>query len=155
MACSDVPNGTASGFVDLSKVGELSPGTYRGNPQYVRFGQHVASPNFSTGGTISDTVSELLAGKSPDLIGDSPIRVIYRDGTPFTLDNRRLIAFNAAGVDNIPFQVVNASDPEIATLLRNPSRLNPIAGEGRYIVVAPKAGQVAARQLLLENGLIK
>ena len=139
--------------IDLTS-GELAPGLYRANPQQIRFGQHVASPNFSNGGTINDTIAELLAGKSPDQIG-SPIRVIYRDDVPFTLDNRRLIAFNAAGVDSIPIQVVSAGDPAIATLLRNPTRMNPIAGEGRYIIVTPKVDQQSARQLLLENGLIK
>jgi hypothetical protein len=145
---------SADQIVDLSRVGELAPGLYRGKPQQIRFGQHLAGPNFSSGGTISDTVSKLLAGKSPDLIG-TPIRVVFRDGVPFSLDNRRLIAFNATRVDSIPFQVVSASDPAIAALLRNPSRMNPVGGEGVYIVVAPRADQVAARQLLRENGLIK
>lgn len=142
-----------SNVVDLAS-GELVPGFYRANPKQIRFGQHVASPNFSNGGTINDTIAELLAGKSADQVG-SAIRVIYRDGVPFTLDNRRLIAFNAAGVDSIPVQVVDASDPAIATLLRNPTRMNPIAGEGQYIIVTPKVDQQSARQLLLENGLIK
>lgn len=145
---------TEGRFVDLARTSDLAPGFYRASPTQIRFGQHVASPNFSNGGTISDLASELIAGKSPDLVG-SPLRVIIEDGKAFTLDNRRLVAFNAAGADNIPIQVVGRGDPAIATLLRNPTRMNPIGGEGKYIVIAPKTEQSAARQLLLERGLIK
>jgi hypothetical protein len=147
--------GAAEGsFVDIARAGDLAPGFYRANPSELRFGQHVASPNFSNGGTISDLTAELIAGKSPDLAGN-PLRVIIEDGKAFSLDNRRLVAFNAAGVDNVPIQIVSSSDPSIATLLRNPTRMNPIGDEGRYIVIAPKTGQSPARQLLLERGLIK
>lgn len=96
----------------------------------------------------------MVAGNSPDFVVN-PLRVIIEDGKAFSLDNRRLVAFNAAGVDNVPIQIISRSDPSIATLLRNPTRMNPIGGEGRYIVIARKADQSAARQLLLERGLIK
>jgi hypothetical protein len=77
------------------------------------------------------------------------------NGKPFSLDNRRLVAFNLAGVDNIPIQIMSRSDPAIATLLRNPTRMNPIGGEGKLIVIAAKAEQETARQVLFQNGLIR
>jgi len=148
------PVAAEGSLVDLTRAGDLAPGFYRANPSQLRFGQHLGSPNFSEGGTISSLTAELIAGKSPDAVG-RPIRVIIRDGRAFSLDNRRLVAFGAAGVDNVPIQIVSINDPSIAQLLRNPTRMNPIGGEGRYIVIAPKRDQPAARQSLLERGLIK
>jgi len=141
-------------FVDLTKTTDIAPGFYRVDPKHLRFGQHIASPNFSTGGTISDLVAELAAGKSPNAVG-KPLRILIEDGKAFTLDNRRLVAFNGAGLDSVAIQVVDKSDPEIFNMLRNPTRLNPIGGEGKSIVIAQQADQAEARRLLRMHGLIK
>jgi len=146
--------GTES-LLDLSSVTDISPGLYRVDPTQLRFSQHVASPNFSSGGTISDLVAELRAGKSVDDVRGGPLRVIIEDGKAFSLDNRRLVAFNAARVESVPIQVLSRSDETVSTLLRNPTRFAPIAGEGQYIAIAPAAEQSAAWQLLRQNGLIR
>jgi hypothetical protein len=42
------------------------------------------------------------------------IRVFKKDGKLFTLDNRRLVAFQQAGVTDIPVVRVSMEDPAIA-----------------------------------------
>ena len=141
-------------FIDLANTTDLAPGFYRADPKHLRFGQHVASPNFGDGGTISDLIVELARGKSPDTVG-KPLRVIVQDGKTFTLDNRRLVAFNGAGLGDIAIQVVDKNDPEIMRLLKNPTRMNPIGGEGKSIVIAPGIEHASVRELLRLKNLIK
>ncbi len=76
-----------------------------------------------------------------------------RAGVPFSMDNRRLIAFNAAGVNEIPIQVVSLRDPAVAR--RFADRFDPIAGQGKLIVVVPNSSKTAAQQLLYDNRLIR
>ncbi|MGY4281197.1 hypothetical protein ACVWXO_000417 [Bradyrhizobium sp. LM2.7] len=144
----------ATEVIDLAAGVAIAPGRYRANPSQLRFGQHVASPNFKEGGTIDSLIADLLRGKSPDLVGD-PLRVVIKDGKAFSLDNRRLVAFSKAGLDNIPIQVVSESEPAIAKMLADPTRMNPLAGEGWFTVIATGKERDAARQLLLESGKIR
>ena len=81
------------------------------------------------------------------------MKVVIRDGVPFSMDNRRLVAFNAAGVKDIPIEVVSLKDPSIAE--RFFGRFDPIAGQGKMIVVAPKSDRPAVKQLLFDHGLIR
>ena len=59
---------------------------------------------------VDDLINQLQTGKiSPyDL---PPIQVVQKDGLLFSMDNRRLLAFNSAGVDKIPVNVVSLQDP--------------------------------------------
>nr|WP_281422305.1 RHS repeat-associated core domain-containing protein [Arthrospiribacter ruber] len=75
------------------------------DPSSIRFSQSSISPNFRNGSSIDDLVSGLRNG-SIDPLSVDPIRIVERNGEIFTLDNRRLKAFQEAGVD-IPFQKVN------------------------------------------------
>lgn len=81
--------------------------------------------------------------------------MIVQDGKTFTLDNRRLVAFNGAGLGDIAIHVVDKNDPEIMRLLKNPTRMNPIGGEGKSIVIAPGTGYASIRELLRLKNLIK
>ena len=69
----------------------------------IRFSQNSISSSFSDGSSVDDMVQGLKSGTiNPN---DVPaIRILERDGALYTLDNRRLYAFQQAGVDNIPFQ---------------------------------------------------
>ena len=133
---------------------QLSPVKARGNvanPANIRFTQPTASPNFSTGGhTITSTAKQLAAGKSPTSLPS--IRVVEHNGQLFSLDNRRLAAFQAAGVKEIPIQRVSLSDPVIRTEFQK--KFNPIDG-GSKIVIVPKSGRAAAEAVLRKQGKIK
>ena len=72
------------------------------------------SNNFSNGGTIDDLSNGLRSGrvKASDV---SPIRLVEKDGSLYTLDNRRLEAFRRAGV-RVPYRM--ATPEEFAQAVR-------------------------------------
>nr|WP_240903876.1 S8 family serine peptidase [Chengkuizengella sediminis] len=64
----------------------------------VRFSQSSISSNFSDGSSVYDLIAGLKSGKINS--NDIPsIRIFEIDGTRYTLDNRRLYAFQEAGID--------------------------------------------------------
>ena len=123
-----------------------------GNPMSIRFTQPTVSQNFSTGQTLTETANAL---RSVELTAtDLPtIRVVEQNGRLFTLDNRRLVAFQNAGLTEIPIQRVPLSDPAIMKeFLR---KFNPVNG-GQSIVVTPNAaGRGTAEAVLRQYGKIK
>lgn len=80
------------------------------SPSRIRFSQDSVSATFRDGSSMDDLVSGLRSG-AVDPASVPPIRVFEQGGEWFTLDNRRLLAFQEAGVD-IPF--VQATPAEIA-----------------------------------------
>ncbi|WP_209725729.1 MULTISPECIES: LysM peptidoglycan-binding domain-containing protein [Asticcacaulis] len=129
----------------------LDPGSSaaRMNPRDIRFTQDTVSPNFSDGGTINDAVAQLRNGAvSAD---DFPaIRLVEHDGKLWSLDNRRLVAFNAAQLDNIPVKTLDMSDPSVrAEFLK---KFRPV-NDGKNIVVVKAGDRSAARTVLRENGV--
>lgn len=79
------------------------PATGTVDPLAIRFSQDSISPNFKDPkfGSVDDLVTGLKNGSiDPSSVG--PIRIVDKDGQIFTLDNRRLQAFQQAGVE-IPF----------------------------------------------------
>jgi hypothetical protein len=130
---------------------ELEPGLYNLNPKEIRFSQPNVSPHFNNGTRVDDLTEQLKLGfVSPSDI--PPIQVVQQDGKLFSLDNRRLLAFNAVGVDDVPAQVVSLDDPLVSDRFR--FRFNPINGEGNYAVVVNRAGRNDALALLEEYGMI-
>ncbi len=78
------------------------------DPALIRFSQSSISPNFSDGGNVEELANALRNGTvKPDSI--PPIRVVEKDGQLFTLDNRRLAAFQKAGVW-IRYQMATAEE---------------------------------------------
>ena len=74
----------------------------------VRFSQSSISRNFSTGGAIDDLASGLRTGSvNPTSI--PPIRLVEREGTMFTLDNRRLWSFQQAEVP-VPYRMATPQE---------------------------------------------
>jgi len=70
-------------------------------PTSVRFSQDSIAGNFKNGGSVQDLAAQLKAGKvDPSTI--PTIHIVVKDGKFFTLDNRRLKAFQEAGID-IPY----------------------------------------------------
>lgn len=73
------------------------------SPSSIRFSQSSVSPNFSAGGSIDDLTAGLRNGSVAP--GDVPqIRIFESNGQWMTLDNRRLVAFQQAGVD-VPYRL--------------------------------------------------
>jgi hypothetical protein len=71
-------------------------------PKEVRFSQNNISSNFRDGTSIEDLVRKLQNKEiAPNSI--PPIRIVEKDGLIYTLDNRRLKAFQDAEVD-IPYE---------------------------------------------------
>ncbi|GGK37130.1 putative T7SS-secreted protein [Nocardia camponoti] len=80
------------------------------DPSTVRFTQDSISQNFRNGDSVFSLADALRSGRV--LPGEVPaIRVFERDGNVFSLDNRRLAAFQMAGVE-VP--VVPATAAEVA-----------------------------------------
>src|SRR3546814_221851 len=69
------------------------------NPNSIRFSQNNIAANFRNGGGFEDLINKLKSGQKVEM---SPIRIVERDGMVFSLDNRRLHAYQQAGVD-IPY----------------------------------------------------
>ena len=86
----------ADDFASLPKSGRIDPKT-------IRFSQDSIAPDFKGGvGGVEDLAAKLKSGQvDPSTI--PPIRIVVKDGKVFTLDNRRLRAFQEAGID-IPFE---------------------------------------------------
>lgn len=74
----------------------------------IRFSQNSASPNFSAGGSIDDLATGLRNGSVGP--GDlPPIRIFESKGQWVSLDNRRLVAFQQAGVE-VPCRLATAQE---------------------------------------------
>ena len=83
------------------------------DPRSIRYTQPTISNNFKNGGTVKQAINDIQRGRLS--ASDFPaIRVVEVGGENWTLDNRRLVAFQAAGLTNIPVQRVSMNDPLIA-----------------------------------------
>lgn len=77
------------------------------DPQRIRFSQDSAGENFRRPyGSVDDFTSD-LSSKNIDQNSVSPIRLVEKDGMVFTLDNRRLYAYQKANVE-VPYQKLEA-----------------------------------------------
>jgi hypothetical protein len=130
----------------------LEPGLYNLNPGDIRFTHPTVSPFFSNGSRIDQIVDLLREGEL--FPTDLPsIQVVSQDGQLYSLDNRRLLSFNMAGINEVPVEVVSLDDPGIA--FRFNRRFDPINNQGNYAVVVNRADRGSALNLLRENDMIK
>lgn len=83
------------GFADLPKTGTINPST-------LRFSQDSIGDSFRAPYGSVDDFSKGLKNGSIDPAKVEPIRIVEKDGKIFTLDNRRLYAFQQAQMD-IPY----------------------------------------------------
>jgi hypothetical protein len=85
-----------------------APATNTVDPNTVRFSQDSARATFRDGRSVADMSADLKSGAlNPSDV--PPIRLVDQGGELFTLDNRRLIAFQDAGVQ-VPFRMATASE---------------------------------------------
>jgi hypothetical protein len=91
---------SATDFASLPRTGRIDPNS-------VRFSQDSASASFRPpNGSIDDFVAGLRSG-TIDPTSVAPVRIVERDGMIYTLDNRRLEAFQRAGID-IPYEKLDS-----------------------------------------------
>jgi hypothetical protein len=83
-----------------------------------------------------DDLARALRGAGGDKLASSipPIRLVERDGLLFTLDNRRLAAFSAAGRP-VPYRM--ATEAEIAKEWAKKFTTTEQQGWGWYIGIRP------------------
>ncbi|MET4682543.1 hypothetical protein [Brevundimonas faecalis] len=91
---------TADGFAALPTTGTV-------DPALIRFSQDSAGASFKPPFGSVDDFATGLANKSIDPRTVSPIRIADKEGMIFTLDNRRLYAFQKAGIE-IPYQKLDS-----------------------------------------------
>lgn len=104
----------------------------------VRFSQDNIGAAFRSGGTIDDLARALRGPGGDQLAKQIPaIRLVEQDGLLFTLDNRRLAAFSAAG-RQIPYRMATAK--EIAAEWTRKFTTTAEQGWGQYITVRPPPG---------------
>jgi hypothetical protein len=81
------------------------------NPATVRFSQKGVSPTFKNGNTLEETVAALTDPANPLSASDfPPIRLVENDGNMYTLDNRRLVAFQQAGLTEVPYAMATPEE---------------------------------------------
>ncbi|WP_123863450.1 hypothetical protein [Burkholderia plantarii] len=98
-------------------------------------------------------VSDLRSGRvTADQVGN-PLQVVMHERLPFSIDNRRLVAFNLAGVSDVPIKIVTLENSAVAA--RFFDRFDPIGGVGKNIVITPSPGRTPAQMLLRDLRLIK
>ena len=135
-----------------SVVKVLGEGVHHLDPKTIKFSQPNVGTHFSNGKSLSETINDLHSGAvSPHDF--PPIQVVQKDGQLFTIDNRRLLAFNAAGIEKIPVEIVSLENPAVAYKLAN--RFDPILGKGDVAIVVNKSMRNEALDLLNELNMIR
>jgi RHS repeat-associated protein len=103
------------------------------DPSLVRFTQDSIKGTFKNGNSISDLADALRADSGKALAkAIEPIRLVVKDGLLYTLDNRRLAAFAAAGRE-VPYRMATAA--EIAKEWATKFTTTVEQGWGKYITI--------------------
>jgi RHS repeat-associated protein len=111
-AFSAIPGPIGNG---IGGLGRAAKGVQRIDPWAVRFTQDTVDWTFKNPRyNIGDSASQLRNDVNFDL---EPIRIFQRGGNYYTLDNRRLLTYRAAG-RSIPYVVVDPSSRSIAREIR-------------------------------------
>jgi len=106
------------------------------DPTKIRFSQDSISGNFRNGQSIDDVSRALRSAEGAELAKNfEPIRLVERNGLLYTLDNRRLAAFSAAG-RQVPFRW--ATSEEIEKEWLDKFTTTPAQGWGKFITIRPK-----------------
>jgi RHS repeat-associated protein len=102
------------------------------DPNSIRFTQDSISPRFQNGKFIPDVAEGLRSGDI-DPASIDPIRVVDMNDRLYSLDNRRLAAYQMAGVD-VPVERVSLSDPAIAAKFAD-AYTTPWWVDGRWVYI--------------------
>ncbi len=100
------PSGRMQGDAGSVQLGRSADGVM--DPSTIRFTQDSASQSFRGGGTVSGLADDL--GLNPAHAESvPPIRLVEHEGSMFSLDNRRLVAFQEAGVP-VPYRMATSRE---------------------------------------------
>ena len=92
-------------FLKAEEFAKL-PNSGKIDPSKIRYSQNSIKSEFKNGSSIDDLAKQLKEGKiDPSKV--DPIRIVEKDGKIFSLDNRRLKAFQDAGVE-VPYKKLDA-----------------------------------------------
>ena len=100
----------------------------------VRFSQDSVAATFRNGTSLNEAAVALRVGGKEAASAYPPIRLFERNGSLFTLDNRRLLVFSEAGAQ-VPFRM--ATEAEIAKEFTSKFTTTAAEGWGRFITVRP------------------
>jgi hypothetical protein len=78
------------------------------DPNEVRFTQDSVGSHFKSGHSIDETAAALADGSLDPNVLD-PIRLVNRNENLYTLDNRRLVAFQKAGIE-VPYRMATRAE---------------------------------------------
>ncbi len=79
--------------------------------------------------------------------------MVEHKGQLYTLDNRRLVAFQAAGLSKIPVHILSLSDPAVAREFMK--KFNPVNGGLNIVIIPNAAGRDPAEEVLRAYGKIR
>ncbi|MEU6964998.1 RHS repeat-associated core domain-containing protein [Streptomyces chrestomyceticus] len=79
------------------------------DPTRILFAQKGVSSRFKNGKTIDETVAGIKSG-AIDPMDFPPIRLVVRDGKLYTLDHRRLVTFQKAGLSKVPYRMATSAE---------------------------------------------
>jgi hypothetical protein len=152
----ELSEGTTVGLFDKAGTATQITGGMA-DPADIRFSQPIVSPFFDNGKRLDDAIANLRA--NPGTADAYPaIRVVRHQGILWTLDNRRLVVFQAAGIKQIPVQEVSLSDPKIRDEFFGTStkrgKFNPIR-DGTVVVVTVRKTRPEALRLLESYKMIR
>lgn len=104
--------GALRGKVKSPKVGNVVRNGLNSNSRVSKILLSVKQINFSqrtVSGNINQYISDMKLGKW-DWTKSGPIRIMKMDGKWVSYDNRRLMAAQQAGLENIPYKIVKPGD---------------------------------------------
>ncbi|SCL30352.1 intein C-terminal splicing region/RHS repeat-associated core domain-containing protein [Micromonospora nigra] len=78
------------------------------DPSEVRFTQDSVGSHFKSGHSIDETAAALADGSLDSSVLD-PIRLVDKEGKLYTLDNRRLVAYQKAGIE-VPYRMATGAE---------------------------------------------
>jgi RHS repeat-associated protein len=125
---------TSTDFDKLKDSGTVDPSKIRFSQDSIK--SDFTNPDFGDVDTLSSKIRKFVETKGKEGIDpDSvkPIRIVEKDGSVYTLDNRRLKAFQDAGV-NIPYE-------KLAEIPKNQEFKFTTTNKGTSIRVRDKAKQ--------------
>ena len=124
--------GGGGGTGGLPPTGRIDPWKVNFTQEWVSWNMNGTDPVTNLPYNIGDTAWQLRTGELADIPGE-PVRLFWRDGELFTLDNRRPMAYRSAG-KTMPYQIVG---PEAITSPGLRKRYNAPAGLRPWIRFNP------------------
>lgn len=110
----------------------VKPGRYKVDPTMLRFTQPTVSPYFNDSKTITSLIEALYTGKTKITNEKLILNVVQYQGKLWSLDNRRLLAFNAARQKEILMEIKPMKEVAREFL----KKYDPIDGLGNIVGMA-------------------